>query len=100
MYSSNIFPPIFNQSYMPAFIYTGTCRVYFALSKYNSINSLYHIDANTVGAVQVSVRKRKTNISALNPSVYPSDIKITTLGIDNTRSGDDKYYIEISNSDI
>lgn len=100
MYSSNIFPPIFNQSYMPAFIYTGTCRVYFALSKYNSINSLYHIDANTVGAVQVSVRKQKTNISALNPSVYPSDIKITTLGIDNTRSGDDKYYIEISNNDI
>jgi hypothetical protein len=87
MYSSNIFPPIFNQTYIPAFLYNQSCRIYFSLSKYNSINFL------NLNAVQVVVRNQKTNVSVLNPVKYPSGIKITTLGIDPLKDKDDKYYI-------
>lgn len=102
MYSSNIFPPIFNQAYMPAFLYTGSCRIYFALSDYNSINSLHHRTGqpSVIDCVQISVRKQTTNQSALSQVNYPSGIKLTTLSIDENRQSDDKYYVEISSSDI
>jgi len=29
---NNLFPPIFNHAFMPAFIYTTECRIYFAMS--------------------------------------------------------------------
>jgi len=57
-------------------------------------------DINTVDAVQVIVQKQKTNESALSESLYPSGIKLTTLGIDNNRNGNDIYYVDILNSDI
>lgn len=98
MYSSNIFPPIFNKSYVPAFIYTGVCRIYFSLSEYNSINSL-HKNNDEIDGVQVIVNTQNTNRTILKNSLYPSGIKLTTLSVDTTRETDDKYYVEILNSD-
>lgn len=95
MYSSNLFPPIFSSSYMPAFIYNQTCKVYFSFSEYNSLSSLHH-NGSTVDGIQVSVRNQKTNQSVLNTTNYPSQIKLTTLQMDPSGN----YYIQISNNDI
>jgi hypothetical protein len=50
-------------------------------------------DINSVDAVQVVVQNQRTNQSMLNERLYPSGIKLASLKIDDTRSGDDKYYI-------
>lgn len=92
---SNLYPPIFQQSVMPAFIYTESCRIYFSISNYNSPS-----DFKAGAPVQVSVRYQKTNQNALNASNYPSGIKLTTYEIDDKRNGDDKYYIKLLSSDI
>lgn len=92
---SNLYPPIFKQSYVPAFIYNQKCKIYFSISIYNNISELH-----PTKPVQVIVQNQKTNQYVLNESKYPSGIMLTTLQIDNTRSGQDKYYIEISSSDI
>ena len=34
--NNNLYPPIFKKSYVPAFV--GTCKVYFSISIYNSLN--------------------------------------------------------------
>lgn len=95
MYSSNLYPPIFEQSYMPAFVYNEVCKIYFSLSEYNSLTSLHHLN-DIIDGIQVSVRNQKTNESVLNKTLYPSEIKLTTLNTDDNGN----YYIEISNSDI
>lgn len=95
MYDVNLYPPIFNQPYMPAFIYTGSCRVYFQISPLNTVNDLFFSGQG----IQVSVRKQTTNEDALADK-YISDIMIKTLQTDLTREGDDKYYIEINSSDL
>ena len=92
---NNLFPPIFTQSYIPAFIYTSKCRIYFSLSVYNTLADL-HIDY----PVQVIVQNQLTNQYALDSSKYPSGIMLTSLNQDETRQQDDKYYIEINSSDI
>lgn len=99
---NNLYPPIFKQAYMPAFIREQGCRVYFSISVYNTLAEMYHsgTDYNTADAVQVVVQNQKTNQSVLKESLYPSGIKLTSLGIDATREGNDIYYIEIFNSDI
>ena len=69
----NLYPPIFKQSYMPAFIYTNKCRIYFSLSPYNNISEIYHkADDTAADAVQVTVRSQKTNRNILNKTLYPS----------------------------
>ena len=85
--NNNLYPPIMNKTYMPAFIYTEGCRIYFSISIYNSLNEMHHPvgDLNTVDAVQIVVQNQKNNQSALNKTIYPSGVKLTTLGIDNTR---------------
>ena len=88
---NSLYPPIFNQSYMPAFV--NNCRVYFTLSNFNSIQEIKQ------DAVQVTVRSQKTNKTVLSTSLYPSEIKLANLQVDNERIGD-KYYITINNSDI
>lgn len=90
---NNLYPPVFVQSFMPAFIYTEPCRVYFSISDYNSIS-----DINT-SAVQVSIRYQKTNRNALASS-YPSGIKLTTLELDPNKQSKDKYFITINPSNI
>lgn len=89
---NSLYPPIFNQSYMPAFV--KDCKVYFSLSNFNSLQDIKQ------NAVQVSVRSQKTNKTVLNKTLYPSEIKLTDLETDTEKIGNDKYFITIKNSDI
>lgn len=98
--NNNLYPPIFTKTFMPAFLRLQTCRVYFSISIYNALSDLYHDQDGNINGVQIIVQNQKTNRSALNQVVYPSGIKLTTLGYDETRPGDDKYYVEISSDDI
>ena len=100
--NNNLYPPIFNKSYMPAFVKENGCRVYFSISSYNSLSQMHHPSSNIsqVDAVQVVVQNQKTNQSVLKSKDYPSGIKLTNLKIDTEREGNDIYYIEIFNSDI
>ena len=86
-----LFPPIV-ESKMPAFLKNTPCKVYFSLSSYNNISQI----ANC----HVRVSYQNNNNSALKTSLYPSNIKICNLSIDNTIQGDAKYYITISPSDL
>ena len=93
--NNNLYPPIFYQSYMPAFIYTSSCKIYFSISQFNSIQELHE-----TFPVQAIVQNQKSNQFALNKTKYPSGIKLSKINIDENREGADKYYIQISNSDI
>lgn len=88
---NNLYPPIV-ATYMPAFIRTQSCKIYFSLSMYNSYEDIKN--------VQVIISNQNTNISALKTSTYPAGIKITNLNIDSSIDGDDKYYITISLNDL
>lgn len=93
----NLFPPVV-ETYMPAFligssdIQKNTCRVYFSISLYNSLNDIKN--------AQVTVTNQNTNLSVLNKNKYPCEIMLTNIKTDLTRVSDDKYYIEIKPSDI
>lgn len=92
----NLYPPIVD-TYAPAFLTdSGTdkdiCRIYFTLSKFNTISDIVN--------VQVSIRSQYTNLSVLNKTKYPSEIMLTSIQEDSTRTSDDKYYIEIYKTDI
>ena len=85
---SNLYPPLIANS-QPAFVRTNTCKIYFSLSVYNSIDNI----AN----VQISLINQKTNTSAL---INSSGIKIATLQEDSSIQHNYKYYVEISPSDL
>ena len=87
---NNLYPPIV-PSYMPAFIKTGSCKIYFSLSIYNN-----NEDINT-SLVQVSVNLQTNNQTALNTTNSPVGIVLKTMTKD-TES--DRYYIEINPSDM
>lgn len=93
----NLYPPVVD-TYMPAFlvgssdIQKNTCRVYFSISLYNSLNDIKN--------AQVIVANQNTNLSVLDKSKYPCEIMLTDIKTDLTRVSDDKYYIEIKTSDI
>ena len=93
----NLYPPIVD-TYMPAFlvgssdIQKNTCKVYFSISLYNSLNDIKN--------AQVTVANQNTNLSVLDKSKYPCEIMLTDIKTDLTRVSDDKYYIEIKTSDI
>lgn len=102
MYGINLYPPIFSQSYVPAFQTGLSCKIYFSLSDLNTLDDLYHITANditTYSGVQITVKEQSTNMNALK-STYTNDIMLATIYQDETREGSDKYYVEITNSDI
>lgn len=88
---NNLYPPLMN-TFSPAFVRNTPCRIYFSLSIYNKVSDIKN--------VQVIISDQNTNISSLKSDLYPSAIKITTLGIDNNIIGDDKYYITISPGDL
>ena len=90
---NGLYPPIFQQSYVPAFIYTDKSRVYFSISMYNNLSDIRQ------DLIQVSVQRQKTNQSALNRSKYPNGILITSLHIDSSKE-ENPYYIEINAEDI
>ena len=95
--NNNLFPPVV-ETYMPAFLIgndtgsKGVCRIYFSISAYNSLNEIQN--------VQVAVLNQNTNMSILNKKKYPCEVMLTNLKIDEERTSDDKYYIEIQNDDI
>lgn len=93
---NNLYPPVID-TYMPAFVIsqgdnknTGACRVYFALSQYNSLED--------IKSVWVTVNNQYTNQSVL---VHPTGLKaFGAPEIDPERDGDDKYYITLNENDI
>ena len=92
----NLYPPIVD-TYVPAFLVdSGTdkdiCRIYFTLSKFNTISDI----AN----VQITVRNQYTNLSVLDKSKYPSEIMLTSIQEDTSKTSDDRYYIELNKTDI
>lgn len=93
----NLYPPIVD-TYIPAFLLDSEdenkniCRVYFSLSPYNNLEDIAH--------AQVTVRNQYTNLTVLDSTKYPSEIKLTQIYEDSTRETDDKYYIEIVKTDI
>lgn len=88
---NNLYPPIIS-TYMPAFIRTSPCKVYFSLSSFNSSEDIMN--------VQITVSNINTNASVLNKTLYPSDIKIATLNIDTAVQTDEKYYVIINPGDV
>lgn len=88
---TTLYPPIVPDS-MPAFIRTGSCRIYFSLSSYNQ--------AADIKNVQISLVRQKTNQSAFNQTKYPSGIKITSLTLDDTKQDNYNYYVQISSDDV
>lgn len=93
--SNNLYPPIFVQSYAPAFIYNQTCKLYFSLSVYNTESEIH-----AERPVQINIRHQKTNESVLDTTKYPSNIMLTDLKKDTERAGNDKYYIQIKPTDL
>ena len=89
--TTNLYPPVID-TYMPAFLQTGSCRIYFALSTYNDLSEIQN--------AQITVRNQLTNLSALDPAKYPSEIKLANVSTDLTRQSDDKYYVEVAAADI
>lgn len=89
--TNNLYPPLLN-TWMPAFVRTTPCKVYFSLSDYNSIEDIR--DA------QVIVSYQNNNLSALNTTKYPTGVKIAKIDIDSSIQGSNKYYITIPPSDL
>ena len=93
---NNLYPPIV-PTYGEPFIISigerngGTCIVPFTISKYNTIDEI------ETRYVQVTIFKQNTNLSALNPVLYPCGIMLTQL---YTTSESGKYYIKILSTDI
>ena len=92
----NLYPPIVD-TYVPAFLTdSGTdkdiCRIYFTLSQFNTMEDIEN--------VQVTVRSQYTNLSVLNKSKYPSEVMLTSIQEDTSRTSDDRYYIELNKTDI
>lgn len=94
--NNNLYPPIV-KTYMPAFVTNSdnteetTCKVYFSLSPYNK--------STDIANVQVTVRDQNSNKSMLKRADYPSEVKITSLQEDTSRTVD-RFYIEIPEADI
>lgn len=88
---ANLYPPLVPDS-QAAFITTKPCRIYFALSIYNSFFDIKN--------VQVSLINQKTNSSAFDIQKYPFGIKIAELKEDYLIDNDYKYYVEISSQDL
>lgn len=87
----NLYPPLIN-SYMPAFIHTTACKVYFSLSDFNDIEDIAH--------AQVVLKSQVTNKNMFNPAVWVNGIKVAAIQKDELRESNDKYYIEIHPSEV
>ena len=88
----NLYPPIVD-TYMPAFLYTESCKIYFSLSPYNNFNDIKY--------AQVVLTYQNSNLTALNSKHYPNEIKVCDIAEDNTVSNTNKkYYITINQNDL
>lgn len=88
---NNLYPPIIS-TYMSAFVRTSPCKVYFSLSSFNTPEDIMN--------VQISITNIKTNKSALNKTLYPSEIKLAALQIDTSINSDERYYVIINPGDV
>ena len=88
---NNLYPPIIN-TWMPAFIRTSVCRLYFSLSIYNNLDDITN--------AQVIVNNQFDNKSALDATKYPTGIKICSIGVNDEIETDEKYYIDIDPNDL
>ena len=84
--TNNLYPPLIADTQVP-FIRTSNYKIYFTLSQYNN--------AADIKNVQISLTNQRTNMSVLNPTKYPSSIKLAPLQYDANKEGDYKYYVEI-----
>lgn len=88
----NLYPPIVD-TYMPAFLYTESCKIYFSLSPYNSFNDIKY--------AQVVLTYQNSNLTAFNSKHYPNEIKVCDMVEDNTIGNTNKkYYITINQNDL
>ena len=90
---NNLYPPIIQQWYSPAFIYTEKSRIYFSISLYNTLSEIKQ------DLVQVVVKQKSNNQNVLNKKKYPNGILFTALRIDSDKT-ENPYYIEIRTEDI
>ena len=89
-----LYPPLVD-TYMPAFINTDSCRIYFSITSFNNIASIGH--------VQLTVRYLDNNQSALNPNLWKSEIKVCPKNYDSVTVGiPDEYrnYITLDPNDM
>ena len=88
----NLYPPIID-TYMPAFLYNESCKIYFSLSPYNNFKDIKY--------AQVSLTYQNSNLTALNPKYYPNEIKVCNLTEDKTAlNANRRYYITITLDDL
>lgn len=88
----NLYPPIVD-TYMPAFLYTESCKIYFSLSPYNNFNDIKY--------AQVTLTYQNSNLTALNSKHYPNEIKVCDIVEDSTIGNTNKkYYITINQNDL
>ena len=67
---SNLYPPIVD-TFMPAFLQTESCKVYFNLTDYNQPEDIKH--------AQITLVYQTTNKNALNIIEHRNAIKIQKL---------------------
>ena len=82
---SNLYPPIVD-TFMPAFLYTDNCKVYFNLTDYN--------EPEDIKQAHISLVYQTTNKNALS-SRYKNGLKICEIKTDGNR-----YYIELEPNDL
>lgn len=86
-----LYPPIVD-TYMPAFLNTDTCKIYFSLSSYNSLED--------IGGLQYIVKRQNNNVTALKGSRQMMSLSKEKIKKDWNESGEVRYYFEINPSDI
>lgn len=90
MSSSNLYPPIVN-TFMPSFLISDGCKIYFSLSSFNSLDEISH--------AQVTVVYQNTNKNALKKD-FKNSIKCCKIEEDTSIKTDTKYYIILKNDDL
>ena len=83
---SNLYPPIVD-TFMPAFLQTESCKVYFNLTDYNQPEDIKH--------AQITLVYQTTNKNALNITEHRNAIKIQKITQENNR-----YYITLDANDL
>lgn len=95
----NYYPPVLD-TYMPAFPVKvennkekAEIKIYFSISAYNSYSQIKD-------NVQVRVQNQYTNDNMLLGKYITNGIKVTQPSIDETRTGEDKYYVTLTQKDF
>ena len=81
-----LYPPIVD-TYMPAFIRTSSCAVYFSLSSYNSLED--------ISGLQFTVKRQSNNITALKDNLQMITIPKNKIQTSLNEMGELQYYFNI-----